>query len=91
MIEHTRDDAEDLYNQAIDTRDQNLKVLHDMNVAACRVIRGNLQEDDLLLPELDDVNGMPNEGSGKILARLTRPRSLMIHESQQSQPLRKIF
>jgi hypothetical protein len=64
-----RDDAEDLYDQAIDARDANWKILHDLNVSAVRVIRGNLEDGDPLMLELDDVSGMPNEGSGRICAR----------------------
>ena len=64
-----RDDAEDLYDQAVDARDANWKVLHDLNVNAVRVIRGNLDPDDMLMLELDDISGMSNEGSGRICAR----------------------
>lgn len=73
-----RDEAEGLYHQAVDARDVNWKFLHDLNVAALRVIRGNLDADDLLVAELDEVNRMRNEGSGKILARARRLSALWL-------------
>ena len=64
-----RDDAEDEFDQAIDAKDASLTFLSRMNVRAVGVLRGNLNEDDPLLLEVDDVNGMPNTSGGKILAR----------------------
>ncbi len=64
-----RDDAEDEYDQAIDAKDANLATLADLNTRAVSVIRGNLEEGDALLLELNDVSGMSNQGSGKIMAR----------------------
>ena len=64
-----RDDAEDEYDQAIDAKDANLATLRGLNTRAVSVIRGNLEAGDALLLELDDVSGMRNDGSGKIMAR----------------------
>lgn len=64
-----RDDAEDDYDQAIDAKDGNLATLASLNTRAVSVIRGNLEEGDALLLELQDVSGMPNQGGGKIMAR----------------------
>ena len=64
-----RDDSEDFYDQAVDAKDANLSTLANINVNAVRAIRGNLEAGDALMLELEDVSGMPNVGSGRIMAR----------------------
>jgi hypothetical protein len=64
-----RDDAEDEYDEAIDAKDGNLHTLAGLNTRAVSVIRGNLEAGDALMLELQDVSGMRNDGSGKIMAR----------------------
>src|SRR6185503_15094849 len=64
-----RDAKEDLWDQAMDARDENFAFMRSMNTRATAVMGGNFEAGDSLIKELEDILGMRNDSTPTVMAR----------------------